>query len=193
MLGLPRGGVVVAAPIARRIRAPLSVVIVRKLGVPTQPELAFGAIADGGVSVIDQGLVRRFRLSESEVEAVIRRETAEARRRADAYAGRPVEVAGKRVVLVDDGLATGATMLAAVRSVMARGPAGVVVAVPVGARDAIRLIEGEGVQVVSLEAPRWFGAVGAWYRDFRQTTDEEVIELLRLTSAMSSDDEESQP
>lgn len=189
VLGLPRGGVVVAAPVARRLGAPLSVVIVRKLGVPFQPELAFGAIAEGGVSVIDQALVERLSISERAIRRVVERETEEARRRVRAYGALELELAGRTVVLVDDGLATGATMTAAVRGVAAKSPARIVVAVPVGARDAVRLVENEGAEVVVLEAPRWFGAVGAWYQDFDQTSDEEVVRLLRLTS--SSSDEES--
>lgn len=193
ILGLPRGGVVVAAPVARRLAAPLSVMIVRKLGDPAQPELAFGAIAEGGVSVIDQRLASRLRISAATIDAVIQRESAEAERRAAAYGTREIQLLERSVVLVDDGLATGATMLAAVRGAQANNPERLVVAVPVGSRDAVRLIRKEGVEVVALEIPRWFGAVGAWYEDFRQTTDEEVIDLLRLTSKTSAHDEESQP
>lgn len=180
VLGLPRGGVPVAARVAHALHAPLDVFVVRKLGAPGHPELAMGAIATGGVRVLNRSVVRHLRVDDDALERVTQQEQREVHRRVREYRGdRPALVLeGRVVVLVDDGLATGATMLAAVEAVRAAGPARVVVAVPVGAADSCARVAGVADDVVCLHTPARFGAVGAYYRDFRQTTDGEVQRLL---------------
>jgi putative phosphoribosyl transferase len=178
VLGLPRGGIPVAARVAQALHAPLDVLVVRKLGTPGHPELAMGAIASGGIQVLNDGIVRQLRISRQTVEAVAARELVELERRERVYRGdRPrTPVRGRTVLLVDDGLATGATMRAAVEAVRAAGAAIVVVAVPVGAPDSIASLPAD--EVVCLHAPRSFGAVGSYYRTFTQTTDDEVRRVL---------------
>jgi putative phosphoribosyl transferase len=180
VLGLARGGVPVAAEIADALHAPLDVFVVRKLGVPWQPELAMGAIASGGVLVRNEEVLEHLPEAEAALESVREREMAELTARERRYRGsRPsVPVAGRRVIVADDGLATGSSMIAAVRALRAAGAGSVVVAVPVGPPDTCRRIEGLCERLVCLEQPRWFMAVGQWYEDFRQTEDEEVSELL---------------
>jgi putative phosphoribosyl transferase len=186
VLGLPRGGVPVAAQVAEALEAPLDVFVVRKLGAPGHPELAVGAIAAGGVRVLNSAVVSHLQVDDDALDRVTRQELAELQRRETLYRGdRPaVALAGRTAVVVDDGLATGATMLAAVAALRAAAPDRVVVAVPVGAPDACRRVAGVADDVVCLHAPRRFGAVGAFYRDFRQTSDAEVQRL--LSSARSS-------
>jgi putative phosphoribosyl transferase len=175
--GLPRGGVPVAAEVARALEAPLDVLVVRKLGAPGQPEVAIGAIGPDGAMLlhahgraIDAGVVDRIRS----------RELAELERRERAYRGDrgPLELAGRRVVIVDDGIATGATMLVAVQAVRALGAAEVIATAPVAAPDARDTVAAVADRVVVLDAPARFWAVGEWYADFRQTDDAEVIALL---------------
>jgi putative phosphoribosyl transferase len=180
VLGLPRGGVPVAAEIAARLRAPLDVLVVRKVGCPWQPELGMGAIGEGGVRVLNQNLIAQLGITDEEVEAVASREQAEVERRVRAYrAGRPpVPVTGRTVIVVDDGLATGFTARAAIQMVRRLGAARVVLAVPVAPPDAVEALREIADEVVCLETPTWFLAIGAWYQDFRQTTDEEVQHLL---------------
>ncbi len=180
VLGLPRGGVPVAAEVARALHAPLDVLVVRKLGAPGSPELAVGAIASGGVRVVNPSLVRRLGISEQALEHVARVEGVELARRERAYRGdRPaLQLAGRTVVLVDDGLATGASMLAAVECARAAHPARLVVAVPVGAPEACDRISAAADDLVCLSAPAAFSAVGGHYRHFRQTSDEQVRRLL---------------
>ena len=181
ILGLPRGGVPLAYEIAIALRAPLDTIVVRKLGVPAQPELAFGAIASGGVRVINSDVVESVSgLDDEMIEQVAGREMQELRRREQAYRlQRPYpELAGKDVVLVDDGLATGATMRAAAEAVKAKSPSSVIVAVPVGSASAVTSLAALVDRVVCLETPASFYAVGQFYADFRQTSDEEVRELL---------------
>lgn len=180
VLALPRGGVPVAWEVATALGVPLDVFVVRKLGVPQQPELAFGAIASGGIRVLNEEVLREAHVSSRTVEALTAIEAEELRRREAAYReGRPpLDVAGKSVILVDDGLATGSTMRAAVRALKRQHAARVIVAVPVGASDACRALEAEANQVICLEQPEDFRAVGLWYGDFTQTTDHEVRELL---------------
>src|SRR6266436_386533 len=180
VLGLPRGGVPVAYEVAKRLRAPLDVFIVRKLGVPGFEELAAGAIASGGVRVLNQDVVRAIPHAEEAIEAVTAKETAELERREHIYReGRPApELRGRVVILVDDGLATGATMRAAVKALRQQGAAKIVVAVPVGPPDTCREIEQEADEIVCLSTPPFFQAVGQYYEDFSQTSDEDVRELL---------------
>lgn len=180
VLGLARGGVPVAAEIAAALGAPLDVFIVRKLGVPWQPELAMGAIASGGVLVRNEELLAGFGGGAEALEAVRGREARELEARERRYRGTrpPVEVAGRNVILVDDGLATGSSMLAAIEALRAAGAASVVAAVPVGPPDTCRRVARAADRLVCLEQPRAFMAVGQWYDDFEQTTDEEVVELL---------------
>ena len=181
ILGLPRGGVPLAYEIAVALRAPLDTIVVRKLGVPSHPELAFGAIASGGVRIINDDVIETaFGLDEDTIEQIAGREMKELRRREHAYRlDRPYpELAGKDVVLVDDGLATGATMRAAAEAVKTKSPSSVVVAVPVGSASAVARLAAIVDRVVCLETPASFYAVGQFYGDFRQTSDEEVREFL---------------
>ena len=180
VLGLARGGVPVASQVARALNAPLDVFLVRKLGVPQWEELAMGAIASGGGVVINENLVRSLGISDEALDAAIARETEELRRREKAYRGErpPADIAGRVVILVDDGIATGASMLAAVRAVRAFGPARVVVAVPVGPQSACRELAQEADDVVCATMPAGFEAVGQVFEDFHQVTDDEVRELL---------------
>jgi putative phosphoribosyl transferase len=180
VLGLARGGVPVAWQVARALRAPLDVFLVRKLGVPQWQELAMGALASGGGVVINDSLVRSLGISDDQVQAAIERETDELLRREIAYRGGrpPIDVADKTVILVDDGIATGASMLAAVRAVRANAPAQVVVAVPVGPPSTCRELATEADDVICATMPPGFEAVGQVYEDFHQVTDDEVRELL---------------
>src|SRR5215471_14333243 len=180
VLGLPRGGVPVADEVAKLLRAPLDVFIVRKLGVPGFEELAAGAIASGGVRVLNEDVVRAIPYASEAIEAVTAKETAELQRREQIYReGRPPpELRDKIGILVDDGLATGATMRAAVKALRQRGAAKIVVAVPVGPPDTCREFEDEADEVVCASAPEFFQAVGQYYEDFSQTSDEEVRDLL---------------
>lgn len=180
VLGLPRGGVPVAAEVAGALGAPLDVLVVRKLGAPGNPELAMGAIASGGIRVLNPSVLRLRGISDAEVERVAAQEQAELERRERAFRGErpPLELSLRAVVLVDDGLATGATLRAAVEAVRTTAPARVVVAVPVGSPQAVALLEAVADEVVCLHAPAGFTAVGAYYEDFTQTSSEQVRALL---------------
>lgn len=181
VLALPRGGVPVAAVVADALGAPLDVLVVRKLGVPGHVELAMGAIADGGMVVRNDDVIKAFGVDAATVESVIHAEAAEVSRRESAYRGGrpPVELAGRGVIVVDDGLATGASMRVAVAAVRCAHPRAVVVAVPVGAADTCAALAELADEVVCPLIPNDFRAVGVWYRDFTQTTDDEVRSLLR--------------
>ena len=181
VVGLPRGGMPVAAEVADRLGAPLDVFVVRKLGVPYQPELAMGAIASGGVLVRNERVLRLLPDAEASLAQVRQREQAVLAGREAMYRGqRPaLDLVGTRVIVVDDGVATGATMKAAVKALRKSGASSVIVAVPVGAPDTCRELEEEADTLVCLQAPRLFSAVGQWYEDFGQTTDDEVGEILR--------------
>ena len=180
VLGLPRGGVPVAAEVARALRAPLDVLIVRKLGAPGQEELAVGAIAEGGVRVMNQGLQRSLGLTDADMDRLAVHEEHELERRVQAYrcGHEPMEVRNKTVILVDDGVATGATMQAGLQALRAMGASEIVAAAPVGARDATAALADFADKVVVMETPDWFQAVGEWYEDFRQIPDDEVRSLL---------------
>jgi putative phosphoribosyl transferase len=184
VLALPRGGVPVGAEVARALSAPLDVFVVRKLGVPGHEELAMGAIASGGWVVVDRATVTALRIGRLALEARLRQETAEVARRERAYRdGRQApELRGRTVIVVDDGLATGSTMRAAVAAVKERGPAKVVVAVPVGAPDTCSSLQAIADRVVCLATPEPFRAVGLWYEDFTPTTDDEVRSILAEAS-----------
>ncbi|GAA2322593.1 phosphoribosyltransferase family protein [Streptomyces caniferus] len=185
VLGLPRGGVPVAFEVARALRAPLDVIVVRKLGVPYQRELGFGAIGEGGVRVISDDIVRRGRLDQADLASVEHAEAAELTRQAERFrAGRPrLDLAGRTAIVVDDGIATGATAAAACQVVRAQGAARVVLAVPVAPPDAAERLRGATDEFVCLSTPFAFSAVGEWYRDFSQTPDDEVVALLARAAA----------
>ncbi|MGW5152056.1 phosphoribosyltransferase family protein [Rhodococcus koreensis] len=180
VLGLPRGGVPVAYEVARALKAPLDVIVVRKLGVPYQPEFAFGAIGEDGVRVLSDDVVRMAHVTAEELTMVERTQRAELQRRVARFRrARPrIPLTGRTAIIVDDGMATGATARAGCQVARAHGAARVVLAVPVGSHEAIRDLAGEADEVISLEAPRWFDAVGQWYRNFGQTSDDEVCDLL---------------
>jgi putative phosphoribosyl transferase len=184
VLGLPRGGVPVAYEVAQKLGVPLDVFIVRKLGVPGFEELAVGAIASGGVRVLNEDVVRALPNAQELIESVTAKETAELERREHSYRdGRPPpQLENRTVILVDDGLATGATMRAAVIALRQRRAARIVVAVPAGAPDTCRELEKEADKVICVIAPEWFQAVGQCYEDFSQTSDEEVRQLLAQAS-----------
>jgi len=184
VLGLPRGGVPVAAEVARSLEAPLDVILVRKLGVPRQPELAMGAIGEGGVQIANDDVIRAAGVTNSQWAAVANREQAELARRAQRFRGnRPrVDLAGRVAVLVDDGIATGASAMAACRVARKLGAARVVLAVPVASQGAVEAIRSAADEIVCLETPVAFRAVGEWYDDFSQTTDEEVVRILEQSS-----------
>jgi putative phosphoribosyl transferase len=184
IIGLPRGGVPVAYEIALALKAPLDVITVRKLGAPSQPELAIGAIASGGIQVLNEALVAQIPgLDDSVIETLVANELREMSRRERLYRGdRPFPNLRQRdVVLVDDGMATGATMRAAAEAVLSQGPSKVLVAVPTASEEAVRLLKDKVADVICLETPSPFFAVGYFYRNFGQTSDEEIRRLLTET------------
>jgi predicted phosphoribosyltransferase len=180
VLGLPRGGVPVAFEVARMLNAPLDVFVVRKLGVPGEEELAMGAVATGGIVVVNRDVVDAYRIPAFEIEAAAELETEDIVRRERLYRGTSadLDVAGRTVLLVDDGLATGATMLAAVKAVKELHPAHVVVGVPVAPTETVEELKQVADEVVVVESPPSFFSVGQWYVEFGAVTDEEVRELL---------------
>ncbi len=188
VLGLPRGGVVVGAEIARILRLPLDVLIVRKLGVPWQPELAFGAIATGGVRILHQQLIRDCGLSVEEINSVTEREMAELERRQRFYCGdRPVrDYRGWQTIVADDGIATGATLEAAIEALRMRGAGRIIVAVGVAQRDSVPHFERLADEVAAVFVPESLGAISLWFESFSQTSDEEVTQLLRACATAAS-------
>ena len=180
VLALPRGGVPVAAEVAKRLNAPLDVFVVRKLGLPDHPELAMGAIASGGVRVFNGDVVNALRIPDEVIDAVSAEELIELQRREKAYrADRPpVDIEGKTVIVVDDGIATGSTMLAAVSALRQLNAARIIIAVPVVAASTYSEMQRAADEVTAVMVPEHFYAVGQWYEDFSQTTDEEVRDLL---------------
>lgn len=191
VLALPRGGVPVAWEVARGLHAPLDVMVVRKVGVPGQPELAMGAIASGGVELWNDEVLQVVRVPEAMLSQIIRREAAELERRERAYRGDrpPFDAKGRNVILVDDGIATGASMFAAIEALKKLQPARIVVAVPTAPPDTAADLERAVDEVVCLDRPWPFRAVGCWYRDFGQTSDDEVRRLLAAAGAAKTADE----
>jgi len=182
VLALPRGGVPVAAEVCAALDAPLDLIIARKIGVPIQPELAMGAIAEGGEPAIvrNEEIIALVGITEAEFKAVCDRERREIERRRRRYLGdrAPVEVAGRTAIVIDDGIATGATMSAALLAVRARKPKQVVMAVPVAPTSTLDALRRDADDIVCLEDHEPFGAIGMFYRDFRQVSDEEVVDFL---------------
>lgn len=179
VLALPRGGVEVAVPVAERLGAPLDVLVSRKLGAPMQPELGFGAISEAGAQWLDEESTRLLGLGPGVIEAIAAREREELERRVRIYrGGRPLDLEGRTVLLVDDGVATGGTMRAAIRAARALGATKVVAAVPVAAPDSAREIRPEVDAWVCLQEPSALWAIGVWYRSFPQLDDDEVLALL---------------
>jgi predicted phosphoribosyltransferase len=186
VLALPRGGVPVGYEVAKALNAPLDVFVVRKLGVPGHPELAMGAIASGGIRVLNKDVVRRLGIPDYMIDKIAAEEQKELERREQDYRGDrpPLDVKGRTVILVDDGLATGSSMRVAALALRNKNPAQIIVAVPVAAASTCSELKSEADQVVCAVTPEPFWAVGQWYRDFSQTTDEEVRDLLRRTAVV---------
>ncbi|MBD2413659.1 phosphoribosyl transferase [Nostoc calcicola FACHB-389] len=180
VLGLPRGGVPVAFEVAKALNAPLDVLVVRKLGVPDREELAMGAIASGGVRILNKHIINLVNISDEVIARVAVQEERELKRREELYRGNyPFpDLRERTVILVDDGLATGATMWAAIVAVRKQQPAAIIIAVPVAARETYQQLEPEVDQIACVSTPSPFYSVGLWYENFPQTTDEEVQELL---------------
>jgi putative phosphoribosyl transferase len=185
IVALPRGGVPIAFEVARALRAPLDILAVRKLGAPGNPELAVGAVAEDGTGVLDQRSAGRLGMTQATLDDTLERESRELRRRVERYRdGRPaVAVSGRSAIVVDDGLATGLTDLAAVRALRKRGAREVVVAVPIGSREAVAMLAREADRVVCLEIPPRLFGVGMWYRNFAPVSDEQVEALLARAGA----------
>jgi len=185
VLGIPRGGVVVAAEIAQALSAPLDVFIARKLGAPHNPELAIGAVASSDEVILDQRLIELLGVPSSYLKAEVERQRAEIERRMRAYRGDrpPLDFKGRRVILTDDGVATGATMRAAIQALKAAGPEELIVALPVGPPDTIQELADMVDWMICLYTPSFFWAVGAFYADFSQTSDEEVVQLLQASAS----------
>ncbi len=185
VLGLPRGGVPVAFEIGRALRTPLDVFVVRKLGLPGQEELAMGAIASGGVTVLNHEVVHAFGISNATIEEVSSRETEELLRREALYRGNkpPLEISGRTVILIDDGLATGSSMAAAIAALRKQKPAKIIVGVPVAAPSVCEELRAQADDIVCAATPEPFYAVGAWYQDFSQTTDREIHDLLERAAS----------
>lgn len=189
VLGLPRGGVPVAYEVARALHAPLDVMLVRKVPLPGEPELAMGAIASGNVVVRETHLAKEIPDFEEMFDREVERQRRELMRREDAYRSglAPLNLKGETVILIDDGLATGSTMLAAVRAVRQMGAARIVAAAPVASQQAAALVEAEADEIVILEIPPALFAIGAWYEDFAQLEDAEVTRLLDLSRRLPAD------
>lgn len=181
ILALPRGGVVVGAEVARALELPLDIVVPRKIGAPGNPEFAIGAITETGKGIFDEETIRAYGIPKEYIDETVAKEQKEAQRRLQTYRGNrpPLIFRGKTAILVDDGIATGFTMKAAIASVRTKGVKEIVVAVPVGARDSIDEIKRIADTVLCLDAPSFFGAVGQCYEEFGQTTDEEVISRIK--------------
>lgn len=184
LLGLPRGGVIVADEVAQSLNLPLDLVVPRKIGAPMNEELALGAIAEDGEGVFDDWLIQALGVTPEYIQRTVAKEKQEAARRLQLYRGHrpPLSLKDKTVILVDDGIATGATMRAAIKSAKTMGAQRVIAAAPVIAPDTLAKIKSEADLIIYLDAPAFFGAVGAFYRQFEQTTDQEVIEIMNRYS-----------
>jgi predicted phosphoribosyltransferase len=182
VLALPRGGLPVAAEVARTLKAPLDIILVRKIGVPFQPELAMGAVVDGGtpLTVRNEDVIRSTGVGEAEFMSICRAELAEIERRREHYLGRRAraDIAGRTAIIIDDGIATGATTRAALRATRARNPKRLILATPVAPTETLQAMREETDEVVCLEDHEAFGAIGFYYQNFRQISDDEVIEIL---------------
>jgi predicted phosphoribosyltransferase len=187
VLGLPRGGVAVAKPIAAKLSCPLDIIVVRKLGAPNRSELGVGAIAEHGVRVLNDELVRYLRVSDKHLALVEARERAELHRRVERYRSQhpEVDLETRTAIIVDDGLATGYTARAAVLAARVRGASEIVVAVPIGAEDTVAALTELADRVIALSVPKDFQAVGFWYQDFTQTSDREVLAILKASRGNS--------
>ena len=195
VLGVPRGGLPVAMEVASALQAPLDIFVSRRLGVPGQEELAFGAVASGGARILDEDIVNAVGISEAEIERIAAREKHELERREQVFrAGRPpLNVEGKIVVLVDDGIATGASIRVAIAALRQRRPAEIVVAAPVVPLSTCERLRREADEVICVHTPQNFYAIGEFYDDFSQVTDEEVMELLRQAASKDSKDPPAAP
>lgn len=180
VLGVPRGGIPVAFEVASALHVPLDIFVLRKLGVPGHEELAFGAIGSGGVRILNADIVDQLGISELDIAAATKEQTKELERREQRYRGNrpPLDVRGRTVILVDDGIATGASLRAAIHAIRKMTPAAIVAAVPVAPRTSCHLIRREVDELVCLDTPEFFFAIGEFYRDFSQVSDEQVVELL---------------
>jgi len=187
ILALPRGGVVAAEEIAKQLNLPLDLVVPRKIGAPSNPEFAIGAITEDGVGTFDNESIATYNISQEYINKEVEKEKKEAARRLKVYRGErlPLNLKDKTVILVDDGVATGATMRAAIKSVKQKAPKEIIVATPTIARDTLKIIQKEADAVIYLEAPIFFGAVGAFYENFAQTEDKEVIEIMNKINQKS--------
>jgi predicted phosphoribosyltransferase len=181
ILALPRGGVVVGFEVAKILNLPLDLVVPRKIGAPGNPEFAIGAITEEGEGIFNEEVIRDYGISKEYIEKTVEEEKKEAQRRLKTYRGDrlSLNLAGKTVIIIDDGIATGLTMRAAIKSIKVKNPKKIIVATPCGTKDSLEEIEKEVDKVVCLYVPIFFGAVGAFYKNFKQTTDEEVIDLIQ--------------
>ena len=197
ILALPRGGVPVAAEVAAALKAPLDLILVRKIGVPFQPELAMGAVVDGGAPIIvrNEDVIRLAGIEEAEFKVICDSELAEIERRRQRYLGsrERVDVAGRTAIVIDDGVATGATTRAALRATRMRNPKKLILAVPVAPTESLAELRSDADEVICLEDYEFFGAIGVYYADFNQVADEEVIELLRRFPAQKTACDAKQP
>jgi putative phosphoribosyl transferase len=195
VLGVPRGGVAIAAPAAAELGADIDVIVVRKVGAPRNPELGVGAVGAWGEPWLDQRLIAALGVPSVYLEREIEREREEARRRVEAYrgSGSPLDVEGRDVIVVDDGIATGGTVRAALRGVARNRPARLVLAVPVAPPDTLERLRPEVDEVVCLMVPAFLGAIGSFYRDFRQLDDDEVIDLLQQAAQWAHTEAPSEP